>query len=221
MSSLCESERPDGWDFIYAEKGEAGVSWYQADPRHSLQWIEALAPDRTSALIDVGAGASTLVDGLLKRGYGAITLLDQSEIALALTRARLQTDPVLARLSSGIDWLHADLLDAVLPHQAFDLWHDRALFHFFTSESQRRRYLQVVRYALRSGGSLIIAVFAEDGPTHCSGQLVRRYSLGELSLVLGSEFNLVDHRLDSHLTPSGHRQSFLHACFRYQHHASA
>ena len=107
------------------------------------------------------------------------------------------------------------------PIGGFDLWHDRALFHFFTTESQQTRYLQCVRHALRSGGSLIMATFAEDGPTHCSGQLVVRYSLEDLVWVLGADFALVDHRLDRHLTPSGHCQSFLHASFRYQPHVSA
>ncbi len=102
---------------MYAIKGAAGVSWYQEDHGDCLQWIEALAPDRTSALIDVGAGASTLVDGLLKRGYRTITLLDQSELALALTLSRLQSDLVLARLSVSLHWLHGELLNAVLPYR--------------------------------------------------------------------------------------------------------
>ena len=117
MSSLRQSEQPAGWDAIYAIKGAAGVSWYQEDHGDCLQWIEALAPDRTSALIDIGAGASTLVDGLLRRGYRTITLLDQSELALALTRSRLQSDLVLARLSFSLHWLHGDLFNAVLPYR--------------------------------------------------------------------------------------------------------
>lgn len=214
--SVHLDEPHDGWDAIYAAKGACGVSWYQASPSPSVQWIEALAPEPTSQLIDVGAGASTLVDALLKRGYRAITLLDQSAIALAMTRERLQADPVLAQWVTGIDWLQGDLLDAVLPHHGYDLWHDRAVFHFFTSESERQRYRQLLRQALRPGGHLILATFAADGPSHCSGQPVRRYSLEDLVLALGPGFDLVDHRQDRHLTPAGHGQPFLHACFRWQ-----
>lgn len=216
VRTLLQGEPHRGWDHIYAAKGSCGVSWYQKDHSCSLDWIDALAPDRTSALIDVGAGSSTLVDGLLGRGYSAITLLDQSEIALALTRERLQADPVLAKTSSCIEWLHADLFNAVLPCQGFDLWHDRAMFHFLTTEFQRRRYLQRVRCALRSGGSLIMVAFAQDGPDQCSGQPVMRYSLEDMLLTLGPEFDLIEHRFASHLTPSGQSQSFLHACLRYQ-----
>lgn len=214
-SSFLSDQPHDGWDAIYAAKGAFGVSWYQASPSLSLQWIEAFAPGPSSQLIDVGAGASTLVDGLLRRGYRDITLLDQSQIALALTCTRLQADPVLAQWFTCIQWLQGDLFEVVLPHHGFDLWHDRAVFHFFASESKRRRYRQMLSHSLRPGGHLIVATFAADGPSHCSGQPVMRYSLDELVQAFGPGFDLVDHRQDRHLTPSGQSQPFLHACFRW------
>lgn len=203
----------DPWDQIYAAKGAAGVSWYQPSPSRSLQWIEALAPERSSALIDVGAGASTLVDGLLKRGYQDISVLDRSALGLALSRSRVLANEDLAPLIARAHWLHGDLLELALPAHRFDCWHDRAVFHFLTTDLERQRYRRQLQHALRPGGHVVVATFAEDGPQRCSGRPVIRYSPAELASALGAGFSLLHHAHDHHLTPSGAQQSFLYACF--------
>ena len=204
------------WDSLYASQGDTGVSWYQPSTIHSLEWIDTLLPDRTTSVIDVGAGASTFVDELLRRGRQKITLLDQSEVALRLTQERLLANADYAAKLSGINWIHGDLLMSILPRHRFDLWHDRAVFHFFRSKTQRDQYLHRLSHALRPGGYFIVSTFAADGPSHCSGLAVMRYSLDELVSALGADFRLVVQQADRHLTPSGKYQSFLHACFRYQ-----
>jgi ubiquinone/menaquinone biosynthesis C-methylase UbiE len=171
--------------------------------------IERVAPGRGAAVLDVGAGASTLVDGLLAAGYRRITVLDLSAAALAQARQRL------GPAAGGVTWLEADVLTAPLPPAAFDVWHDRAVFHFLTADGERRQYIAQVRRAVRPGGHVMVATFAEDGPERCSGLEVARYSPGALQGQFGPDFTTVESRRDEHRTPKGVVQAFTYCLCRY------
>lgn len=214
MPTATDHSTPSHWDQVYALNGEAGVSWYQPFPRWSLEQIRLLLPDRASALVDVGAGTSTLVDGLLLEGYQNISLLDHSSVALSLTRARLLANSDLAHHCQRICWLQADLLTHEFAHQSVDGWHDHAVFHFLTTEADRHRYRQRLDHALRPGSYLFLSTFAEDGPVRCSGHPVVRYSIETLKQAVGPGLKLVHHEHQRHRTPAGRDQSFLAACFR-------
>lgn len=200
--------RAEHWEHVYRTKGPDTVSWFQAEARLSRQLIEAWAPVRSSAIIDIGAGASTLVDGLLDAGYSALTVLDISPAALAIARTRVGVH------ASRIEWLAADVLEAPLPDQAFDVWHDRAVFHFLTAEADRRRYVAQVQRAVRPGGLVIVATFADDGPLRCSGLDVVRYSPTQLHAEFGASFAMIESRRELHTTPSGATQAFTYGAFR-------
>lgn len=203
------------WEQVYRTKGPDQVSWFQPEATLSLELIQQVAPARDSAIIDVGAGASTLVDGLLVAGYGRITVLDLSPAALAQAQQRLPN------AAGSVVWREADVLTADLPAAAFDMWHDRAVFHFLTSAADRARYVAQVRHAVRSGGYVLVATFAEDGPMRCSGLDVARYSPDALHSEFGSDFRLVESRREEHDTPWGARQAFTYCLCRYEPHASA
>ena len=173
MANVSTDSGFEDGDRVHATRGESGVSWFQSSPGCSLAWIEALCPDRSSALIEVGSGASTLVDSLLKQGYRHITLLDCSPLALSLACARLLADQQRSPLLERVHWRQGDLLTHRLPAQAFDLWHDRAVFHFLVHERERQCYRQQLQHELRPGGTLIVRTFAADGPTRCSGRPVK------------------------------------------------
>lgn len=200
--------RADHWEHVYRTKEPAQVSWFQAEARLSRQLIESLSPQRSSAIIDIGAGASTLIDGLLDAGYSALTVLDLSPTALKVSRERV--GPRGAR----VEWLVGDVLEAALPALAFDVWHDRAVFHFLTAEAERRRYLEQVRRAMRPGGLVIVATFAEDGPMRCSGLEVVRYSPTQLHAEFGAPFALTESHRELHSTPTGATQAFTYCAFR-------
>lgn len=200
--------RAEHWEHVYRTKGPDQVSWYQAEARLSRQLIERLSPARSSAIIDIGAGASTLVDGLVDAGYSSLTVLDLSPAALQLARARL------GDRGAGVTWQAGDVLDAALPEQAFDVWHDRAVFHFLTDADDRRRYVDQVRRAVRPGGLVIVATFAEDGPTRCSGLDVARYSPTQLHAEFGVPFALVESHRELHTTPGGATQAFTYCVCR-------
>ena len=162
------------WQKVYTTRKPTEVSWYQPTAALSLSMIRRVAPDRSAAIIDVGGGASTLVDGLLADGYDRVTVLDVSGAALAEASARLATD------AARVTWLEANVLDAALPASAYDVWHDRAVFHFLTEDADRRRYVEQVRASVRLGGYVMVATFAPDGPAKCSGLDVARYAPQEL-----------------------------------------
>jgi SAM-dependent methyltransferase len=203
------------WEQLYRTKGPDQVSWFQPEATLSLELIKHVAPSRDSAIIDVGAGASMLVDGLLTAGYSRITVLDLSPAALAQAQQRLRN------AAGSVAWREADVLMANLDAAAFDVWHDRAVFHFLTSAADRARYVAQVRHAVRSGGYVLVATFAEDGPTRCSGLDVARYSPDVLHSEFGSDFRLVESRREEHRTPLGARQAFTYCLCRYEPHASA
>lgn len=202
-------DRSAHWEQVYRTKGPDQVSWFQAEALLSRALIEQAAPDRTASIIDVGAGASTLVDGLLGAGYQHITVVDLSSAALALTQRRL------GDAAASVVWHEADVLTAELPGQHFDVWHDRAVFHFLVDSADRARYVEQVRRAVRPGGIVLVATFAEDGPTRCSGLDVARYSPAALHAQFGAEFELLESRREVHTTPSGASQAFTYCVCRY------
>ncbi len=192
------------WEAVYGAKAPEAVSWYRAHLERSLQLIERSCPDRASSIIDVGGGESTLVDDLLNRGYRNITVLDISEKALVVTRQRL------GPRAKEINWLVSDITRTVLPAQAFDLWHDRAVFHFLTSAADREAYVRQVASSVRPGGHVIVATFGPKGPMQCSGLEVVRYDAERLHSEFGARFELQEAATEMHQTPSGTAQQFLY-----------
>ena len=197
------------WERVYETKSTNAVSWFQAHADLSLQLIRQTGVERTAAIIDVGGGASTLVDDLLASGYDDLTVLDLSSAALAAARSRL--GPVR---SAKVRWLEANITEVELPVHAYDVWHDRAVFHFLTTPDERARYVQAVLRAVKPAGHVIVAAFAEDGPTQCSGLPVVRYQAGELHAEFGSAFDLVRHAKEAHHTPFGTLQQFVYCYCR-------
>ena len=191
------------WEKVYATKAPGAVSWYRAHLETSLALIERAAPDPSSSIIDVGAGESTLVDDLLARGYEDIAVLDVSQIAIDVTKKRL------GLAAEQIHWLVADITDAQLEHGAYDVWHDRAVFHFLTASEHRAAYVRQVGHAVKPGGHVIISTFGPEGPTKCSGLDVVRYDAESLHDQFGVRFRLVESSKELHRTPFGTTQQFL------------
>lgn len=196
------------WEAVYATKPTDRVSWYQPHAEHSLRLIHDTGLPRDAAIIDVGGGASTLVDDLLHDGYGALTVLDLSGEALAAARARLGPE------AKRVQWIEGDVLRWPLPAHGYDLWHDRAVFHFLTAAEDREAYVRAVLHAVKPGGHVIVATFAEDGPTQCSGLPVMRYSADALHAAFGAPFTLLKHEKEAHHTPSGTVQQFVYCYCR-------
>lgn len=198
------------WEHIHETRGPDEVSWFEPVATLSLSLIEHVAPDREAAIIDVGAGASTLVDSLISNGYHRITVLDISASALERARQRL------GDRAMSVAWREADILSADLPAAEFDVWHDRAAFHFLTDGADRARYAARLRRALRPQGHAVIATFAEDGPTRCSGLDVVRYSSNALQREFGNDFRLVTSSHEMHRTPWGAEQAFTYCLLKYE-----
>lgn len=196
------------WEHIYARKTPEQLSWFQPRPALSLGLIQAAATNPEAPIIDVGGGASTLVDELLARGYRQLTVLDLSAAALGAARARL------GNRASAVHWLEADICRTTLPAGRYEVWHDRAVFHFLTTPAARQRYVQNALRAVQPGGQVVIATFALDGPRMCSGLPVARYSAPALSAELGDAFRLLHTEPESHRTPAGGEQKFIYCCFR-------
>lgn len=198
----------DHWERVYSTKATDAVSWFQEHAEHSLRLIQRTDVPLSAAIIDVGGGASTLVDDLLAGGYSNLTVLDLSAAALAAAKRRL------GALSSNVQWLEANITNVSLPANAYDVWHDRAVFHFLTDPEERRAYVQTVLRAVKPGGYVIVATFAEDGPTQCSGLPVMRYSANELHAQFGESFALLQQEKEAHRTPSGGIQQFVYCYCR-------
>jgi len=194
------------WENVYTSKAATQVSWFQEHAEKSLQLITRHRPPPAAAVIDVGGGASTLVDDLLDAGYRQLTVLELSGAAIATARARL------GDRAAQVQWLEADVLTAELPAAAFDVWHDRAVFHFLTSAEERAAYVRQVLPAVKPGGLVIVATFAQAGPVQCSGLPVVRYSATGLHGEFGAPFELLGHEKETHRTPAGHEQKFVY-CF--------
>lgn len=192
------------WESIYRTKAPNEVSWYQPEPRLSLQLIQRVAPDLEAPIIDVGGGPSLLVDGLLDAGYRNVTVLDLAPTALALAQQRL------GERARHVRWIAADTLDASLPAAEYAVWHDRAVFHFLLDPKDRSRYVAQTRRSVRSGGHAIVASFSPEGPPKCSGLEVVRYSPTAMHAEFGEGFRLLDSMRENHLTPSGVTQAFVY-----------
>ncbi len=197
------------WTDVYQNRATDAVSWYQADPHLSLALIQKAVPETTAAVLDVGAGGSVLVDRLLDAGYSDISVLDIAAPALAQAKARL------GGRASKVRWYEADVT-AFTPPQQYDLWHDRAAFHFLTEDAAQQRYVAHLRAALKPGGALVIATFAVGGPEKCSGLDIVQYDTMRMQTVLGSAFILREHHEENHETPGGSIQKFAYFLFRYQ-----
>ena len=196
------------WEGIYRRKEPTELSWYQPEAALSVSLIRRTTPAVDAPIIDVGGGASTLVDGLLDAGYRSVTVLDIAPSALALARERLGARAGLA------DWVAADILDAPLALGSIAVWHDRAVFHFLTDPADRARYVDQVRRSVRPGGHVIVASFAIDGPTRCSGLEVVRYTPDTMHAEFGTGFQLLDSVREEHHTPTGSTQAFLYCLCR-------
>ncbi len=200
------AERRKHWDGVYGGKASTEVSWYQEVPDRSLHLIEAVGVSRDDAIIDIGGGASTLVDHLLDAGYGDLTVLDLTEAALDHSRKRL------GERADSVNWIVSDVVHFE-PQRSYQLWHDRAVLHFLTDATDRERYVDVLSGALAPGGYAVIATFGPAGPLKCSGLEIRRYDVGMLEELLGAEFELQSHELENHRTPMGATQQFLYSCW--------
>jgi 2-polyprenyl-3-methyl-5-hydroxy-6-metoxy-1,4-benzoquinol methylase len=192
------------WEKIYGTKEPETVSWYRPHLETSLTLIERAARDKLASIIDVGGGESTLVDDLLVRGYQNITVLDISQTAVDVTRKRL------GLAAEQVHWLVTDVTVAELERGAYDVWHDRAVFHFLTAIEQRVAYVRNVAHAVRPGGHVIISTFGPEGPDKCSGLDVVRYDAESLHEQFGARFHLVESSRELHLTPFGTTQQFLY-----------
>jgi ubiquinone/menaquinone biosynthesis C-methylase UbiE len=201
-------ERKPHWENIYATKVSTQVSWYKEHLEISLQLIEWTGIEKTAHIIDVGGGASTLVDDLLEMGFKHITVLDISSAAIDAARARLGSR------AEDVTWIEADITQVTLPHHYYDLWHDRAVFHFLTSAKDRQRYIEAVKHSLKPRGHVIVATFVPDGPPRCSGLDVVRYSPQSLHDEFGNDFELIESTSEAHITPSGTQQKFVYCYLR-------
>lgn len=198
------------WEKVYTTKEPETLSWYRAHLETSLALIERAVRSRSASMIDIGAGESTLVDDLLARGYENITVLDVSQTALDVTKKRL------GPLAERINWIVADITQVQLEPFAYDLWHDRAVFHFLTSTEERAAYVQNVARSVRRGGHVIVSTFGQEGPTKCSGLHVMRYDAESLHDQFGTRFRLVESSKEQHQTPFGTTQQFLYCYCRVE-----
>ncbi|TMO83525.1 class I SAM-dependent methyltransferase [Pseudoalteromonas spongiae] len=195
------------WETVYTTKDSSDVSWFQPHAVTSLEFINRLNCEKSAAIIDVGGGASTLVDDLLLNRHTNLSVLDLSGAALATTKKRIGEN------SANVEWIEADITEVTLPKQQFDVWHDRAVFHFLTTPEERSAYIKNVMHALKPHGHIIIATFAEDGPEKCSGLPIVRYSAESLHAEFGEHFVLKEQLHETHKTPFGTTQEFVFCHF--------
>ena len=200
-------DRTAHWQAVYTSKRETEVSWFEENPTTSLRLIQDTQASRDAAIIDIGGGASRLVDALLAQGYRSLAVLDVSAAALGAAKARLGAQ------SAAVDWIVADVTRWT-PARTYDIWHDRAAFHFLTEAADRNAYVERLKSAVASGGQVIIGTFALDGPEKCSGLFVQRYDAKSLADTLGSSLELADHLTEAHHTPWGAIQHFQFSRFK-------
>lgn len=192
------------WEKIYTQKNFDAVSWYAPHLHQSLALIESLCSDRTCSIIDIGGGESTLVDDLLSKGFHQLSVLDLSRAAIEFTQHRL------GKKADAFQWYIGDITTIELPEHYFDLWHDRAVFHFLTQESERIAYIEQVKKSMKPGGYVIVATFGPEGPLQCSGLNVIRYSAKELHHQFGDDFQLMGSNILDHTTPFHTTQQFVY-----------
>jgi len=203
-------DRKDHWEHVYSEKTSTEVSWYQQNPECSLYLIKATGVDKSARIIDIGGGASTLVDFLLDSGYQNLAVLDIAHSAIEQAKARLARSA--ARWADRVEWIEQDITTFIVK-ESFDVWHDRAVFHFLTDADDRLSYVEVISSALKPGAHAIVATFSLDGPEKCSGLDIVRYSPETLSAIFGDGFQLVETKTEKHKTPGGASQSFVYCRF--------
>ena len=196
------------WEKVYAIKAPDAVSWYRPHLETSLALIEGAAKSRSTSIIDIGGGESTLVDDLLARGYTALTVLDVSPTAIEVTKKRL------GKAAEKVRWLSGDILEIEMEPHVYDLWHDRAVFHFLTTPERRLAYVRQVTRAVKPGGHVIVSTFGPEGPIKCSGLEVMRYDAESLHGEFGGHFRLVENCKELHQTPFGTTQQFLYCYCR-------
>lgn len=194
------------WDGVYGSKAPNTVSWYAPHLETSLKLIHQASADKSTAIIDIGGGESTLVDDLLAKGYRDISVLDISQKAIDVAKTRIGKE------ADQVDWYCADITQATLPQGYFDIWHDRAVFHFLTEEAQRARYVEQVVRSVKHGGYVIMSTFGPEGPEKSSGLDVVRYEPENLHGQFGQSFKLINSSTELHQTPMGTTQQFLY-CF--------
>ena len=197
-------EAKSHWDEVYSTKSSEAVSWYQPHATLSLEMIRRVASGKSARIVDVGGGASSLVDDLLAEGMSNLGVLDISGAALAVARQRL------GKLAARVRWMEGDITTVPLEKASIDIWHDRAVFHFLTDAADRAAYVAQVRHAVRPGGHVIVAAFGPDGPLECSGLSVVRYAPEALHAQFGVAFELIEHMKEDHQTPSGLVQHFVY-----------
>jgi SAM-dependent methyltransferase len=195
------------WEQIYVSKPADKLGWYEPHLRTSLTWIQEAGLAKNANIIDVGGGASTLVDDLLDEGYERVTVLDLSHEALKSVKTRL------GPRADQVTWLEGDITSITLPEKRYELWHDRAVFHFLTDAEQRKKYADNLLRALKPGGRAIIGTFALEAPSKCSGLPVVRYGPETLRRMLDSGLSLLKHHKELHLTPGGVEQMYLYCLF--------
>lgn len=196
------------WESVYRDKAADQVSWFQQHAASSLRLIQD-GTDVNAHIIDVGGGAAALVDGLLEAGYRHLTVLDLAESALEASRVRL------GERAKWVQWIAADITQAALPAAHYDVWHDRAVFHFLTDPADRARYVAQVLKSVKPGGRVIVATFGPGGPLQCSGLDVVRYAPDALHAEFGAPFQLLKHETEIHQTPAGKEQEFVYCyCVR-------
>lgn len=196
--------RRSHWQRVYTDKAPTAVSWYQTVPETSLQLIRATGVDKSEAIIDVGGGASTLVDHLLAESYDDITVLDVSAEALQRSRDRL------GDANTAVHWIDSDVL-TFAPTRRYAIWHDRAVFHFLNDPEERDKYIDIAGASLQAGGHLVLATFGPEGPERCSGLPIQRYSIETQQRLFGTRFTLGGSKIEMHVTPMGSPQQFLYS----------
>jgi SAM-dependent methyltransferase len=204
---MTDSSRQAHWDNVYSTKGEKDVSWYQDRATPSLELIALTGLPADAEIIDIGGGASRLVDSLLLENFGRLTVLDLSGAALDAAKQRL------GESAARVKWVIADVT-TWQPSQTYDLWHDRAAFHFLTDRADQSAYAERLKRAVKPAGFAIIGTFAPDGPERCSGLPIVRHDAASVAAMLGDEFELIDARRHEHITPWGAVQRFQFATFR-------
>lgn len=202
--------RQEHWEQVYKAKQPGQVSWFRLHLETSLSLIGRFAQDGSASILDVGGGASTLIDDLLARGYRNVTVMDISRAAIEHARARVGS------ASRQVAWLVADVTQMPLAPHSYDVWHDRALFHFLTEPDQRQMYVRNVMTAVKPGGHVIVGTFGPEGPAMCSGLNVVRYDAESLRSEFGPRFQLIQSVQELHQTPFGTTQQFLYCCFRVE-----
>lgn len=200
--------RKDHWEQVYSTRLAEKLGWYKPRLETSMSWIAELGLDKSARIIDVGCGASTLVDDLLDTGFESIAVLDISDSALAVSKKRL------GRQADMVMWLSGDVTSNTLPPDYFELWHDRAVLHFLTEPDQQAQYRDSLLKSLRPGGHAIVGAFSSEAPPKCSGLPVRRYEPDQLAELLGSDFEPVRHHKELHVTPGGVEQMYVYCQFR-------